>query len=493
MSLKKSSVARRLMGWTTLLLTFSLICVTTTVYYLLSNSLRESDRYALTRYAERVVSLVGSKGIEGLKQDRQSDLLIMLTDENQTVRYLSLPGYIDHDFEDENEIEQIRKEVTETPLTEGWKTILLLSGEEDEDWYQRTEFALWKYAHQHGWNDVVPLIDNDIFTTYTKKLKNGSWLLVGTSTEVTEEHLSAIRKLSLFVLIPFIILGILLSYILSKSITAPLGTLARTMKLIRSGKTSERVPERSTGDELDQLASEFNELLDHNDALMENLKGTVDNVAHDLRTPLTHFRSSAERALSSEPNIALMQEALKDGLESSEKILQLLNAIMDVSEAETQTMKIHAKAIDLQRFVTELIEIYSYAAQEKHINLDGTRLESVNISADPTRLAQAIGNVLDNAIKFSPEHTTITLWNEGPALLIKDEGVGIREEDIDLIWERLFRADRSRNTHGMGIGLSIVAAIMKAHKGSVSVVRHSGPGTTFKLTFPLCNDPVSSL
>jgi signal transduction histidine kinase len=493
MSSKKNSVARRLMGWTTLLLTFSLICVTTTVYYLLSNSLRENDRMSLTRYAERVVSLVDTRGLEALKQDTQSDLVIMLTDAEKNIRYLALPGYIDHDFEDEGEIEQIRKDITERPLKEGWRTILLLSGEENEDYYQRTEFALWKFAHDKGWDDVVPLIDNDLFTLYTKKLADGGWLVVGTSTEVTEEHLSAIRKLSLFVLIPFIILGILLSYILSRSITAPIGALASTMKLIRSGKTTERVRQHGSGDEVDQLALEFNQLLDHNDALMENLKGTVDNVAHDLRTPLTHFRSSAEKALSGKGNVLELQEALKDGLESSEKILRLLNAIMDVSEAETQTMKIHKQKINLRDFTTDLLEMYSYAALEKQITFRSEGLTDSFILADQVRLAQAIGNVLDNAVKFSSPASEISVWNEGTSLLVKDSGPGIDRADLDHIWERLYRADRSRSTHGMGIGLSVVQAIMKAHGGAASVEETSSSGTTFRLTFPVCNDPVSSL
>lgn len=493
MSSKKNSrlgIGPRLVLWSTLILSFSLICVSTTVYYLLSDSLRKSDQELIMKLAKSYAYSYKVNGAENLKKEASPEVIVSIVDNNGKELFTLMPAYLDRDFEDEEEIEQIRRGTKKLPLREGWNTILLLSGDEDKDLLHQLEHKLRKFVWKNNWSSILPLIDNDMAEVYTMRMGNKFWVKVGRSSEEREEHLAKIRNISLIVLLPFILLGLIMSFILSRGILRPVKDLARTIVRIKSGETKARATIRNTGDEVDQLAQEFNTLLDHNEVLVSNLKSTVDNVAHDLRTPMTRFRISVENALTTGSPEAY-QEALQDGLENSEEILKLLNAIMDVSEAETATMKIKPEEIELDHFFERMVELYEYVAEEKEITLSTDIPESLHIKGDHVRLVQAFGNLLDNAIKYSGHKTKVSISakqeNDLIHIVVSDQGAGIPQEDLERIWDRLYRGDKSRSTSGLGIGLSVVKAIIKAHNGSIRVESTRGQGSQFIVTLPSCN------
>ncbi len=483
-------ISARLIIRTTLFLMISLISVSVTIYYLLSRSLRENDKNLIRNFQQSYEHTYKNQGLSHLKDDLSPEFFLSIVKNDGTVKVEYLMKYLDDDFEDDEEIQQISSYIHNMKLEEGWKTILLLSGEENKDFYQRFEFRMREIALQKQWESVLPLIDNDLVEVYTKKISEDEWMILARSSEEREENLAKIRKISFFVLIPFILLGAVISYFLARSILRPVKNLADVMSKVGSGKKA-RAPVGETGDEVDQLSLEFNTLMDRNDDLIENIKSTIDNVAHDLRTPITRFRMMAESALTNQKDQSL---ALQEGLESSEQILKLLNAIMDVSEAQAGTMKVMKEPVDLGLLFENLKDMFEYVAEEKKIQLFLSTEEGTIVSGDPTRLMQAFANLLDNAIKYSRPDSLVKLevfkTDRHVITKISDEGSGIPKAELEKIWERLYRGDKSRSTSGLGIGLSVVKAIVSVHEGQIEVQSTEGIGSVFTVTLPLCNDSV---
>lgn len=493
MLLKKpnlSGISARLIIRTTLFLIISLFSVSVIVYYLLSKSLRENDKNLIHNFQQTYEHTYKTRGSSAVEDDLSPEFYFSVVKSDRSIVKEILPKYIDNDFEDEEEIQQIADYIHKMKLNEGWQTILLLSGEENRDVYQRLEFKMRKLALEKQWESLLPLIDNDLVEVYTKKISNDEWMILARSSEEREENLANIRKITLMVLIPFVLVGVIISYFLARSILKPVKNLAMIMSQVSSDNKL-RAPVGKVNDEVDQLSREFNSLLDRNDALIENIKSTIDNVAHDLRTPLTRFRISAESALLNQKD---MSQALQEGLESSDQILKLLNAIMDVSEAESGTMKVFREPVLLSPLMENLKEMFEYVAEEKNLKIKLTTDEGAVVFGDPTRLMQAFANLMDNAIKYSRSGGTVTLTvkklSSTVRIEVADEGAGIPQEDLNRIWERLYRGDKSRSTSGLGIGLSVVKAIITVHEGQVEVRSTEGFGSIFTVTLPLCNEAV---
>ncbi|MBW1732423.1 MAG: HAMP domain-containing histidine kinase [Deltaproteobacteria bacterium] len=161
---------------------------------------------------------------------------------------------------------------------------------------------------------------------------------------------------------------------------------------------------------------------------------------------------------------------------------------MDISEAETGTMKLDKKQLDLKEVVQRVLELYGYLAEEKNIQINVRIPEGLSLVADPSRLSQVLANLVDNAIKYSTDGERIEIkayQSRGNIIInVKDTGRGISKEDLPRIWDRLYRGDQSRSQRGLGLGLSLVKAIVEAHKGTVQVESEPGKGSTFTITIP---------
>jgi signal transduction histidine kinase len=500
MFLKKinlQGIGPRLVIWTTLLLTISLLSVSFTIYYLLSNSLRQSDKNLIYGLQQNYEKTYAKWGAEKLKEEVSPEFYVVILKDNGE-KVLEVPlKYFDHDFEDEDEIAQTKKTLDQIPLKKGWSTILLLSGEEEKDFFQKLEYQLRLSVWKKEWEQLLPLIDNDMLEVYVTPMGKGLWMKIGKSSEDREENLSRVRYIASFVFLPFILISILVSFFMGMSILRPIKKLAVVISEIQNGKRGLRAPIRNVQDEVELLTIEFNSLLDKNEALIDNIKATVDNVAHDLRTPLTRFRMIAESALINGNSHEALKDALSEGLESSDQILQLLNAIMDLAEAESGTMRIKLDTIQLEPMVKKLKDIFEYVAEDKNIQIETQIPSKLFLWGDEVRLLQAFSNIVDNAIKHSPQDSKIIIKaHQVPDQMVEiefiDFGQGIPQEDLERIWDRLYRGDHSRNTKGLGIGLSVVKAILKVHKGSVSVSSTQGKGSVFRVKLPIRNDVVSS-
>jgi signal transduction histidine kinase len=296
------------------------------------------------------------------------------------------------------------------------------------------------------------------------------------------------REASLWVLGCGLASTIVGAFVITRRGLRPIGDLARaTQGVIDSGDLALRVPTHATRDSLDQLGTLFNRMLARNEALVRAMKESLDNVAHDLRTPLTRLRAGAELALRDGGDAARAHEALAETIEESDRVLGMLTTLMDITEAETGAMRLDKRIEDLALIAREAVELYDLVSSERGVHLVTTFTPGVFVSVDRARIRQAFANLIDNAIKYTAPggqvRITIRRADLDAAFEITDTGTGISPEDLPRVWDRLYRGDRSRTERGLGLGLSLVKAIVEAHGGQVTVSSEVGVGSTFEVKF----------
>jgi signal transduction histidine kinase len=300
-----------------------------------------------------------------------------------------------------------------------------------------------------------------------------------------------------FVLTIAVIGGAVLTYVG----LAPVRDMASTVRaIVETGRLEARVPVRHGGDALNELGVLVNGMLDRIQTLITGMRGALDSVAHDLRTPLMRVRSVAESALNASDE-ADVREGLVRVLEETERLNATLTTLMDISEAETGTMKLTRERMRVADVVSEAIELYADLAEEKGVALrtsidrpaepgkETLPLPQLEINADRARLRQVLANLIDNALKYTGRGGTIEVMasadeNGVVTLAVHDNGIGIAPEALPHVWERLYRADASRSERGLGLGLSLVRAIVEGHGGRVAVRSEVGQGSVFSVTFP---------
>ena len=319
------------------------------------------------------------------------------------------------------------------------------------------------------------------------RLDDGNWLQVGFHSADWQELLVRFRQVFILIAAPLLVLSFLGGALASSRALRPVQHLTRAFQsIIRTGRLDARVPERGGGGELDALVSLYNGMLAKIETLVNGMRGALDNVAHDLRTPLARLKAAAETALAGPPSG--QRRALESCLEETQAILTMLNTLMDISEAETGAMRLARARVRLADLIEDLRELYGYVAAERSITLESRVPPELEVDADLNRLRQVIANLLDNALKYTPGGGRVLIEasaeEDGVKIVVRDTGPGIPAEELPHIWERLYRGDRSRSTPGLGLGLSLVQAIVRAHGGTVAARSLPEAGAEFTVRLP---------
>jgi signal transduction histidine kinase len=331
------------------------------------------------------------------------------------------------------------------------------------------------------------------------RLADGTILQVGKSNEIRLALLRQFQLIVGLVSIAALAIGVLGGLVLTRSTVQPIYDLiAVVQRTIRTGRTDTRVRVRSSqGDAVDELSALFNTMLDRINTLIAAMGESLDNVAHDLRTPLARLRAIAERALQSgDPagagggaSAKAAREALADCLEESDRILSMLNTLMDISEAETGALQLRREPVELRQLLAEAVELYEDVADAKQVAVTLEPGPDVTLSGARDRLRQVFANLLDNAIKYTPSGGMVRIAADADSswarVTIEDTGSGIAPEHLPRIWDRLYRADPSRSERGLGLGLSLVKAYVEAHGGEVEARSEPGRGSTFIVQLPI--------
>ncbi len=330
----------------------------------------------------------------------------------------------------------------------------------------------------------------------TVRLSDKYILQIGMSTARRLYFLNIYQRNFILLLILLVTFSIISGAFFSGRALKPLHNLSSILKnIVETGDFSKRVDRQKGRDDLDEIIMLFNTMLTRIESLIHQMKGTFDSVAHDLRTPMTRMRGLAELALQDPDNNKRLTEALSSSLEESERILSMLNTMMDISEAESGILHLNLQNIEVKKVLTDLIDIYTYIGEEKGLQIQLLcDDETISIPADPVRFRQAVGNILDNAVKYSDGNSKITVsvqkTAENCSISVTDYGPGIDEEEIPFIWDRLYRSPSKKEIPGMGLGLSLVKAVVSAHGGTVAVTSRKGSGTVFSLSFPLAENKI---
>ena len=306
--------------------------------------------------------------------------------------------------------------------------------------------------------------------TYAAKIhtfKDNQKILVATDITEIQRDFKVMRWLSV-ASIALIILVVVVSYLISVFVARGTHKIAKTAQnIMETGDLSKRLEVRSEWDDLSQMSHTLNLMLDRIELLMNGLRQMSDNIAHDLRTPLTRLRNHIEATKSNDvdaKNNALLKEA--DGL------LNTFNALLRISRIETEKRRTHFKVIPLKPLIEDVIAFYEPLAEQKEITIEST-LVDIDFNGDKDLLFQAYTNILDNAIKYTPMGGLIKVLmqadNQQYAVTIEDTGQGIPEAELDKVFQRFYRTDVSRSSAGTGLGLSLVKAVFDLHHITVLI------------------------
>ena len=441
---------------------FGYIAILVGVLIVLASSFKSIDHQLLDSKLQELAAIYRSNGIEGLNaalalENTKSDaqpLFVRILDDLGETRYIHIPpswvNFSEKDFGN-----QMGKVTWRSPI----EKILLRDGD-----------------------DAVELSKVEVGD-------NGEILQVGKNVDEREALMEKIALIFLSCLVPVVGLSYVMSALLANRAFAPIRDLIETVKSVKTGEENRQLTVPKSDDEIEELVRLFNDMLARIQDSRARIRSTLDDVAHDLRTPLTRMRGSAEVALSGQSSKESLIDTAADTIESCDQMLSLINTIMDITAAESGTLRLKLEIVDVDRVVDEVVDLYSMISEDKNIKLAvGRRLNST-LRADRTLLKRAIGNLVDNAIKYSKSQSQVHI-NVMPVsthqirVEVTDQGIGMSEEDQARAWDRLFRADQSRSIPGMGLGLSLVKSIVLAHGGRVEIKSELGQGSTFALEIP---------
>lgn len=460
----RHSLAVRLSVWFATLFAVGFSAIFGLLYWSLARQLEARDNEALQLRLQQYAEIYAASGLDGLRVRVAEDsegphvrsLFIRLVSREGEVVWGKIPP------------DWIEADARRISVPDGWG-----------GWTQR-----------QGYTVRVPRDEEQDLAIAARVLMDGRLLQVARSTDSRAVLLKPLRRTFLWIGGAVVVMGFGAGVVTARRATRPLrDVIATAQRIIGTGELDARVPLPKRNDDVAELVRAFNTVLDKNAGLLRAMREALDNVAHDLRTPLTRLRGTAELALQAAGGNGAQNEALADCVEQADDVLKLLRAIMEISEAEAGMLKLEKTHCDLGSVARSAVELYTEVAEAKSVTLSADIKESLPVLGDSTRLRQAIANLVDNAVKYTPANgcVTVSVTAEGSEAVVKvkDTGPGVPESEQPRVWERLYRGDASRSERGLGLGLSLVRVIIEAHGGRVALSNAAEGGAVFELRMPL--------
>jgi signal transduction histidine kinase len=325
------------------------------------------------------------------------------------------------------------------------------------------------------------------------QLPGGFHLLVGRDLDERERLFGIVVNAGQWSLALVIVLGLIGGFFVSRRVLSRIDAMTGTAQTIMAGDLSGRLPVAGTGDELDRLADNVNAMLERIEALMRGLKEVSDNIAHDLKTPLTRLRNRCEQALRSATGEASYRAALESTIAESDDLIRTFDALLMIARAESGQARDNMTEFDASEIARDVGELYEPVADEKGIVLKIDAPAAAPVRGNRELVSQALANLIDNAIKYAgpsgrangaPAEIVVRAGNDGEriAISVADRGPGIPDVDRGRVVERFVRLEQSRSEPGSGLGLSLASAVARLHGGELKLEdNHPGLRTTIAL------------
>lgn len=355
-----------------------------------------------------------------------------------------------------------------------------------------------KGAFRTGWQEITvkeeeddkddePEDDLTTLSLLGVKVQDNGLLVVGASREKTEDLLEIILQTAALGLVLIGILAVGGGLLMSRASLARLSNISRATRKIMLGDLARRLPTKGAGDELDQLSSNINEMLDHIELLVETTKQVSNDIAHDLRTPLGRLRQNLEGARRGTQSVAAYRKAFDRAVSETEGILETFDALLRVGRISASTAKTRFSEIDLSQLLSRIAETYEPVAADKNHRLRAHIDPGLQCWGDKEMLVQMLVNLIENAINHCPNGSEIdlelTLEKGRARIIVSDTGPGIPPDEREKVFRSFYRLEQSRTTPGNGIGLALVKAIAEKHHIAIEL-KDRKPGLIVSLQFP---------
>lgn len=313
-------------------------------------------------------------------------------------------------------------------------------------------------------------------------------LQIGVSLEKSAYFIEAFRKIFTISMIVVLLIAAGVGWFLAKRALVGVEEVTRAAVQISEGTLDLRVPIKARGHEIENLAQTFNQMLDRIQALISEIREITDNIAHDIKSPITRMRGIAELTLNTSTADNNSKALASSFVEDCDRLLHQIDTMLDISETEAGATKLNLKKANIAAVIQDAIELFEPAAEEKRLTVSLKTPKNCYARVDIQSLQRMVANLLDNAFKYTPSGGTITIAVKNSEskvdIVIRDTGIGISQDDLPHIFKRLYRCDTSRSQPGFGLGLSLALAIAKSHGGGITAESSPGKGSTFTITLP---------